>query len=129
LSDLIELTIDSPRQDEWKKMKDSADFFKDNKNFEKKSIFGKYFATQLLTWNKLLIENDMETGENIKENPFYEPKILDLLNKYFNILPLWSGIMNAGVRLIYQDIKLIMDNNPVEDYFAILKVHQMLNRF
>ncbi len=65
-------------------------------------------------------------------NSFYSPKLFDLIREKLYLMPLWSGVMIRHTALVtgneYLRTKSRLDNNPVENHFGHVKVHECLKR-
>jgi len=89
------------------------------------SKFHSYFQNKFESDSKLVKIYDNKD----KINPFYSPKLVQIIMKYIYVMPLWSGIMlnTKTCHLVNFKTKKRTTNNPVENHFQFNK-NSMLNK-
>jgi hypothetical protein len=89
------------------------------------SKFHSYFQNKFESHSKLVKIYDNKD----KINPFYSPKLVQIIMKYIYVMPLWSGIMlnTKTCHLVNFKTKKRTTNNPVENHFQFNK-NSMLNK-
>ena len=67
---------------------------------------------------------------NNKNNPYYNPKLFQLIVDQLYIMPLWTGVMIKRCQLKYRYCEQFtrLTNNPVENWFKILKHNILLKK-
>jgi hypothetical protein len=89
------------------------------RNLKNQSPFFKHFKTIIIGW-KRNIQNE-RCDENIEKNIFYNPALFNLIQDYLYLIPLWTKILLKKLKPEFDFSNLSLHNNPVENYFDILK--------
>ena len=91
-------------------------------NLRKNSQFTEYYE-KLLKRHRLNL-NTKKFKCKAELNPYYCPKIFQILIHYIHLMPLWSGVMLSFWCKINPQINELMNritNNPVENWFGQIK--------
>ncbi|CAF1109915.1 unnamed protein product, partial [Brachionus calyciflorus] len=101
-------------------------------SLKKSSPFTTYFNSFLENFEEKLI-NCQNKLEESRTNLFYNPKLFLFIKDQLYLMPLWTGILidelNRQNLFKFSDsLKTRLTNNPVENYFGILKNRVLLNR-
>ena len=85
-----------------------------------KSKFAIYFEQRIQHYKELV--DDLKTDNQIT-NEYYNPSLFSLISKRLHLVPLWSGLMLGHFHKknpFYGNFQHL-SNNPVENWFKILK--------
>jgi len=99
------------------------------KSLKKESPFSKHYNQIILNWKRSL--QDEIDHNSIAVNDFYNPELFSIVHDYIYMLPLWTKIL---IKKVKPDLNLKygtkdkLDNNPVENYFDILKNKLLQNK-
>ena len=128
-SSIVESLIELPGQKEHQKFKDVLDkeneqtFYCENihnsrESREKKSPYLDFFNEEIEKIKRSDEYMNNKTGHII--NPFYSPKLFQIVYNYLYLTPLWTGIMLYQFKQMYPDkvphIVSKEDNNKVESH-------------
>ena len=117
-----ETEVDKKRADSKKELKNPINkIFTVNqfRNLKNQSPFFKHFKNIIIGW-KRKIQNE-RCDENIETNIFYNPALFNLIQDYLYLIPLWTKVLLKKLKPELDFSNLSLHNNPVENYFDILK--------
>ena len=92
------------------------------RNLKNDSPFSKYFKNIIVSW-KREIQQEIDDS-SVNKNIFYNPKLFEEIQDYLYLIPFWTKILIKN-QMPHLDLSrlsgLNLNNNPVENYFDILK--------
>jgi hypothetical protein len=96
------------------------------KSIKENSPFSNLFNKNIVNF-ALEINNKLEANKKIfKNNIFYSNDLFKILWEQLYIIPIWSGLIIFNQPMTYK-VKTRLSNNPVENYFSIVK-NKILNK-
>ncbi|CAF0843751.1 unnamed protein product [Brachionus calyciflorus] len=113
------METDSKKQKE--KSKKNVIFTEDvSDNYRRDSPFTKYFDELIFRIKSKIGLDEFATNQNLKDNEYYYPELLDILTTKLHLAPLWSGFLIYTEDINFPNKKQItrFTNKPVEAWFG-----------
>ena len=90
-----------------------------------KSYYNNVFQNQANILNQ---KQELDKSQNYLPNEFFCPELFEILHDKLYLIPLWTGLLLDNNKKIQYDVKTRLSNNPVENWFNMVKNFLLRNR-